>query len=201
MSGQKPLHFLRTTRYWSLVSNFLDDPTSEILELPKSVTAADRDQVRQICKHFDAPFKVHGEGTEKYMVVRKPDFSYLDEHQVSPIEQLCVRLARSLALEKLKYQLCLDKLKEEGKSDLIDEIKNEILIHESDTNFGYLSCANCESANDIVLRMNSNCGHFICSQCDDVRTCKECGHPVGHLIDMLTREIKEEEPVAKKSKH
>ena len=79
MSGQKPLHFLRSTKYWSLVQQFLDDQSQETLSLPTSVTAADRDLVRQICKHFDVPFKVHGEGTEKFMMLRKPDYSYLEQ--------------------------------------------------------------------------------------------------------------------------
>ena len=168
-----------------MVQNFLDDPTSEVLELPTSVTAAERDQVRQICKHFDAPFKVHGEGAAKFMVVRKPDFSYLEDQEKSPMEQLCLRLARSLALEKFKFQICLDKLVEENRSDLVDKIQSEILKHDS-----YLLCANCESGQNI-LRMNSNCGHFLCMQCEDAKTCNECGHPVGHLIAL--EEIKEEE--------
>ncbi len=87
-----------------MLQKFIDDPVSEVLELPRSVTSAERDQVRQICKHLDLPFKVFGEGTEKYMVVRKPDFSYFAQvDQQSTDEQLVLLNAeldhwRSVAL-------------------------------------------------------------------------------------------------------
>ncbi|KAF4677862.1 Transmembrane protein 65 [Perkinsus chesapeaki] len=77
MSGQKPLHFLRKTPWWKEVERFLESG-KESQALPKTVNSAERDVVRQICKHFDCSFKVKGVGTQRQMYLIKPDFSYFD---------------------------------------------------------------------------------------------------------------------------
>ena len=208
MSGQKPLHFLRSTRFWSIVQNFLDDPVSSEHEFPRLVTAAERDQIRQICKHFDVPFKVHGEGTEKYMVIRKPDFSYFDDpDESSPLEQmkkLCVKLAKLVAFEKTKYQVVIDKLREESLEPLVSKILSEIEYHQTSPAFSKLvCCGDCEDTTD--LRMSVNCGHFSCSSCSTAKSCKQCGHEFGLLIDVdEPQELKTEQtdpPLEKKPRH
>ncbi|KAF4663748.1 4-hydroxy-2-oxoglutarate aldolase, mitochondrial [Perkinsus olseni] len=77
MSGQKPLHFLRQTPWWREVEKFLESG-KDSKALPKKVNSAERDVIRQICKHFDCSFKVKGVGTQRQMYLIKPDFSYFD---------------------------------------------------------------------------------------------------------------------------
>lgn len=160
MSGQKPLHILRTSKYWSVVQKFLDDESQEFLELPRSVNSTDRDTIRQICKHFDVPFKVTGEGTEKVMVIRKPDFSYLEPdnvvdniltHQLSELEHW-----KSLACE-LAVQL--------ARQDSTDSSAR---------------CSKCDK-NPATL-MNKNCGHLVCESCGQEEKCNVCGKYIGELV-------------------
>ncbi|EER10039.1 hypothetical protein Pmar_PMAR007035 [Perkinsus marinus ATCC 50983] len=77
MSGQKPLHFLRQTTWWREVESFLESG-KDSKALPKTVNSAERDVIRQICKHFDCSFKVKGTGIQRQMYLIKPDFSYFD---------------------------------------------------------------------------------------------------------------------------
>ncbi|EER02768.1 hypothetical protein Pmar_PMAR003241 [Perkinsus marinus ATCC 50983] len=77
MSGQKPLHFLRQTPWWREVESFLESG-KDSKALPKTVNSAERDVIRQICKHFDCSFKVKGTGIQRQMYLIKPDFSYFD---------------------------------------------------------------------------------------------------------------------------
>lgn len=147
-----------------MLQKFLDDPVSDVLELPRSVTSAERDQVRQICKHFDLPFKVFGEGTEKYMVVRKPDFSYFAQvEQQSAAEQLAVlsaelehwkSLAINLALERPDCSVCLDQS-------------------------GTL--------------MSRSCGHCLCASCaPTAEKCGKCSARVAELVSLPSKRPRRE---------
>ena len=158
MSGQKSLHFLRTTKYWSMLQKFLDDPVSDVLELPRSVTSSERDQIRQICKHLDLPFKVFGEGTEKYMVVRKPDFSYFAHvEQNSAAEQLVLMSAELQHWKSLALSLASE-------------------LAEKDP-----TCCICNTEPPTLV--NKTCGHCICESCS--RNPELCGRCFSRISDLI----------------
>lgn len=199
MSGQKSLHFLRSTKYWSLVQQFLDDPSQETLSLPRSVTSGDRDQIRQICKHFDVPFKVHGEGSEKFMVLRKPDYSYFDEAEklvsdqfasaadVEKFKQLAIKLSRELCNERIKFDIFLHQsIENEHKR----ESTKADVEYKASTKLGY--CPVC--AERYVARLNEVCGHTTCRECWDITRCAFCDGPMGDYIELADNaEVKAEQ--------
>ncbi len=205
MSGQKPLHFLRATKYWSMVQNFLDDPSQESLELPKSVTASERDQVRQICKHFDVPFKVFGEGSEKQMVLKKPDFSYFEQaeadqraiyeaeqSEIARLRRLVVQLSNDVNLERVKTNLVKHKLLTEVERETAD---SEVRILASEKRG---VCGVCYERH--VKRMSVSCGHSCCPECFDVARCPLCEREVTDIQEL----VQPEEPVShsnKRSRH
>lgn len=164
MSGQKSLHFLRSTKYWSMLQKFLDDPVTDVLELPRSVTSAERDQVRQICKHLDLPFKVFGEGTEKYMVVRKPDFSYFAQvEQQSAAEQLAVMSAELEHWKSLAINLASE----------------------------HSICSTCSEQQGSL--MNKSCGHCLCESCaPTAEICGKCSARVADLISLPSKRVRRE---------
>jgi hypothetical protein len=163
MSGQKPLHILKTSKYWSVVQKFLDDESQELLELPRSVNSTDRDVIRQICKHFDVPFKVSGEGTEKVMVLRRPDFSYLENPEENQIGHHLTEMDhwRTLAVD---LAIELQKSRQESKDRAV--------------------CARCTKY-DATL-MNRNCGHLVCPSCGQEERCAVCDKFMGELISVET---------------
>ena len=191
MSGQKPLHFLRATKYWSMVQQFLDDPTEETLSLPPSVTAAERDQIRQICKHFDVPFKVHGEGSEKFMMLRKPDFSYLeqaeeeqrkalsrDQQEVERLSTLVRRLSNDVNVERIKAAFLKAKLSTEVEKETATK-ELEYIRTEKD---GF--CGICTERP--VTRLSEACGHSCCSECFDVARCALCDQEVVEVTELTS---------------
>ena len=186
MSGQKPLHFLRATRFWPVVQQFLDG-VDETLSFPKSVTAAERDQIRQICKHFDVTFKVHGEGAEKYMEIRRPDFSYLeaaeeqqqtllltDRTEVHRLQQLVLQLSKDVNIERIKLSTLLHKLHSESEREAA---MNELKFIESEKS---AICAVCGLRE--IVKMSDACGHSCCSECFDVARCPICEKEVDHVV-------------------
>lgn len=171
MSGQKPLHFLRSTRFWSMVQTFLDDPESEVLELPRSLTAAERDQVRQICKHFDTPFKVLGEGVEKYMVIRKPDYSHFEvaeemaplsvfSKELDQLRSLCVELAKRASLETFKTKILLEKLGSDVNSS--NSLFDKISLSDH-----WVCSSNCGSP---PAGLTIASGRLVCAACSERET-------------------------------
>ena len=163
MSGQKPLHFLRSTKWWSIVQTFLDDSDTQIFELPRTVSSADRDQIRQICKHFDVPFKVHGEGTEKFMVLCKPDFSYFEqvEHQTFA-DQMVTHTAELEHWKSLAISLAIELAS--GKN-----------------------CGNCsQHLGDLMIKA---CGHIVCKDCGQNEKCKVCGSSIGELLQVARNNV------------
>ncbi len=166
MSGQKPLHILRSSKYWGVVQKFLDDQTQETLELPRTVNSTDRDVIRQICKHFDVPFKVTGEGTEKVMMIRKPDLAYLEtenggtnslmNHHISELDHWKT-LACALAVQL--------QLSREGK-----DIFSSNSCH----------CSRCLQHPGEL--MNKNCGHIVCQTCGQEEKCAVCEKYMGELV-------------------
>lgn len=192
MSGQKPLRFLRSTKYWSMVQNFMDDTTQESLTLPRSVTASERDQIRQICKHFDVPFKVFGEGSEKYMVLRKPDYSYFEqaeaeqraafeaEHsEISRLRQLVLQLSDDLNLERYKTNFVKHKLQSEVERETADSDMRVLSSEKRGI------CGICFERP--VTRMSVLCGHSACSECFDVARCPICEHEVIDIQELNTK--------------
>jgi hypothetical protein len=157
MSGQKPLHFLRSTRFWQTVRDFLDDPSAETLELPRTITSAERDQVRQICKHFDIPFKVFGEGSEKYMVIRKPDFSYFEAVEK---DSIAANLAELEHWKTLAISLAIERHQSQQKNS---------------------ACIFCCQENFTMFI--KNCGHLVCLKCGQNNAqCSTCGGPISELV-------------------
>jgi len=143
-----------------MVQNFMDNESSneESLQLPPSITSAERDQIRQICKHFDLPFKVFGEGTEKYMVIRRPDYSYFanaeKESMIADLSEL--DHWRTLAI-KLAIQLHKDG-----------------------------ACSICEKSAvslDTRFMLIKNCGHIVCENCgQSEQRCRTCNGMIGELV-------------------
>ena len=189
MSGQKPLHFLRSTKYWSMVQNFLDDGSQETLSLPRSVTASERDQIRQICKHFDVPFKVHGEGSEKVMILRKPDFSYFEvaeaeqraefhaeQSEIARLRRLVLQLSEDVNLERVKTNYVKHKLPSEVERETADS-DFKILASEKRGTCGV--CCERSSA-----RLSGVCGHSCCSECFDVARCPICEMEVLDIMEL-----------------
>ena len=146
-----------------MLQKFIDDPVSDVLELPRSVTSAERDQVRQICKHLDLPFKVFGEGTEKYMVVRKPDFSYFAHvEQQSASEQLVVLSAELDHWRNIAMNLAHE-------------------LHELDP-----QCKTC--SDQIANSINNTCGHGICESCTrSAETCGKCHARLDEFIPLPSK--------------
>lgn len=171
MSGQKPLHILKTSKYWSVVQKFLDDESQESLELPPSVNSTDRDVIRQICKHFDVPFKVSGEGTEKVMMIRKPDFSYLNEDDKGSDNILTHQLSEIDYWKSLACALALQlQLSREGE-DIFKPASH---------------CARCtQNAGELI---NKNCGHIVCASCGQEEKCAVCGKYMGELVSLEERD-------------
>lgn len=193
MSGQKPLHFLRSTKYWSLVQQFLDDQSQETLSLPTSVTAADRDLVRQICKHFDVPFKVHGEGTEKFMMLRKPDYSYLeqaeeeqrkaltrDQQELRRLQALVLQLSNNVNVERIKTAFLKAKLPTEVEKETATK-ELEYLTTEKEG-----LCGVCGERP--VTRLSDLCAHSCCTECFDVARCAVCDREVVEVTELATRD-------------
>jgi len=152
-----------------MLQKFLDDPVSDVLELPRSVTSAERDQVRQICKHLDLPFKVFGEGTEKYMVIRKPDFSYFAHvEQQSTSEQLVLLSAELDHWRNLAIALAAE-------------------LHEHNP-----QCKTCsdQTSNSI----SKSCGHGICESCaKSVDACGLCSKRIEELIPLPSKRLRKSE--------
>lgn len=185
-----------------MIQQFLDDPSKDELSLPRSVTAADRDYVRQICKHFDVPFKVHGEGTEKYMVLRKPDFSYYDEAEKEVAKQylntadveryrnLVIKLSRELNAERMKIDRILHQaIESEHEREVIKEDTEKAVSKKSNV------CGICTERK--LTRLSVNCGHSFCNECWDVALCSLCNMKVDDVIDLT--EIKQEAEVIENS--
>ena len=201
MSGQKPLHFLKSTRYWSMIQQFLDDPSKETLSLPRYVTAADRDYVRQICKHFDVPFKVHGEGTEKYMVLRKPDFSYFDEAEkevakqyinsaeVEKYRNLVIKLSSELNQQRMMVDLILHQAisSVDDRESMKEDTQKTVFKKHS-------YCGVCTERK--LTKLSVECGHSFCDECWDISACSLCDTKVGDVIDLteIKKEISESSP-------
>ena len=173
-----------------MVQQFLDD-TNETLTLPKSITAAERDQIRQICKHFDLPFKVHGDGSEKFMVIRKPDYSYFEaaEHEqqavfaiekseIGRLKQLVFRLSNDVNIERIKINAIMHKLHSEPEREAA---MNEINFIESEMRGLCSVCATRE-----IVKMSDACGHSCCTECFDVARCPLCEKEVEHVIFIPT---------------
>jgi hypothetical protein len=192
MSGQKPLHFLRATKFWSMVQNFIDDQSQDTLSLPRSVTASERDQVRQICKHFDVPFKVHGEGSEKYMVLGKPDLSYFEqaeadqraaheaEHsEIARLRRLVLQMSQDINLERYKTNFVKHKLATEMERETADS-DMKIIINEKRGVCGI--CYERQST-----RMSISCGHSACPECFDVARCPLCEAEVLEVEELAKK--------------
>lgn len=184
------MHFLRSTKYWAIVQNFLDTP-DESLTLPKSVTAAERDQIRQICKHFDVPFKVFGEGAEKYMVLRKPDFSYFEQaeadqrasyeseqSELSRLRQLVRQLSEDVNIERYKTNFAKHKLPTEVERETAD---SEFKIIDNEKRG---VCGICYERD--IARLSVVCGHSACSECFDVARCPICEKEVFEIAELTS---------------
>jgi hypothetical protein len=203
MSGQKPLHFLRATKYWGMVQNFLDTP-DETLTLPKSVTAAERDQIRQICKHFDVPFKVFGEGAEKYMVLRKPDFSYFEQAEADQRAVYEAEQSELARLRRLVRQLSEDINLERVKANFVKhKLQTEVERETADSDFKIIEteqrgiCGICYERT--CARMSTSCGHSACRECFDVARCPVCEREVLE-IEELGRPDDSESPSSKRAR-
>ena len=172
-----------------MVQNFLDDETQETLTLPGSVTASERDQIRQICKHFDVPFKVHGEGSEKYMVLRKPDFSYFEsaeaeqraeyeaeQSEISRLRKLVLQMSEDINLERVKTNYIKNKFATEIERETA-ESDVRIIANEKREICGIC----CERS---VARLSVVCGHSCCSECFDVARCPLCESEVGEILEL-----------------
>ena len=179
-----------------MVQQFLDDGSQPTLTLPKSVTSAERDTVRQICKHFDVPFKVHGEGTEKFMVLRRPDYSYFDEAEaaqsallsdkaeVERLRKLVLQLSNDVNVARIKANLMKHQMTTEAERETA-EAAVEVLI-QSRTGCCSICCER------VATRMSTDCGHSCCAECFDIVECPLCEHPVGPVTELSPEPVKDE---------
>lgn len=178
-----------------MVQQFLDDSSSETLTLPKTITAAERDQIRQICKHFDVPFKVHGEGAEKQMVLRKPDFSSFEaaeeqqqavfetgRTEIDRLKKLVVKLSGDFNLERMKLNTLMHQKSEVQREAALKEMR-----YLEETKKGI--CSLCMSRK--IIKMNESCGHSCCTECFDVARCPICEQEVTNVV-VIPLEIKPE---------
>ena len=74
MAHQRSITHLRRSRFYRSLLDFQDDPGQDTLTFSKDVNSTEREDIRQICKHLELSFKCNGQGSQKYMVVIKPNY-------------------------------------------------------------------------------------------------------------------------------
>lgn len=188
------------------------------MTFPRSLSADDRETVRQIAQHFDCTHKVISEGNEKEIKVFKPDFTrfeVVEAEQDAKTQEidflkdqllnahLCLGLTQStlsrdqrkcrvLAKEvELLHRLVKDPRNHELAQKLDDLKKSNFKIGDE--------CSRCER--HIISHAVFPCGHVFCKTCaDEARSSLDCGACGGTVEGVLEIQDAVTEPEPKKSR-
>jgi hypothetical protein len=183
------------------------------MTFPLSLTADDREAVRQIAMHFDCKYKVFADGNEKEIKIMKPDFTSFNvieaeqDAKTREIEslkdallqcQLCLSLTqKTLSSEQRsnkllsKEALLRKRLSQDPGSDAI--IKQLDALKDSPRKLKSTFCSHCDKLD--VSHAVFPCGHLFCQPCaEEARIDRDCHECSGTVEGVLVMEIASQEP-------
>ena len=188
------------------------------MTFPRSISADDRETVRQIAQHFDFTYKVLTEGNEKEIRVFKPDFSRFE--QVEAAQDLKSKEIDSLKDALLNSHFCLgltqatlnrdqhklkllakevELLKRLVKDPLNKDVGRKLEHFHADHQTSSDACSRCDKHN--VSHAVFPCGHIFCKSCaDEARSSRECYACAGTVEGVLEIENPVAEPEPKRVK-
>jgi hypothetical protein len=100
MPTQRSLAALRQTAYYRQIAHFgnrnpkfsvtgrTDGEQDNEMVFGTDVTASQREDIRQICRHLDLSFKCVGSGTQKKIVVTRPDYAEIYGPDWDKVEEI-----------------------------------------------------------------------------------------------------------------